>query len=62
MRRMPLTAKFELDAGTRTFATGLLPELIATLRRADPGDLIAVVSSEAGLGARRSRPGHTRSR
>jgi pyruvate-formate lyase-activating enzyme/TusA-related sulfurtransferase len=47
---MPLTAKFELDAGTRTFATGLLPELIAALRRADPGDLIAVVSREASVG------------
>jgi pyruvate-formate lyase-activating enzyme/TusA-related sulfurtransferase len=50
MRRMTLTAKFELDAGTRTFATGLLPELIAALRRADPGDLIAVISREASVG------------
>jgi pyruvate-formate lyase-activating enzyme/TusA-related sulfurtransferase len=48
---MPLKAKFELDAGSRTFATGLLPELITVLRRAHPGDLIAVVSSEASLGA-----------
>src|SRR6516162_6565965 len=47
---MPLTAKFELDAGPRTFATGLLPELIAALRSAHPGDLIAVVSSEASVG------------
>jgi organic radical activating enzyme/TusA-related sulfurtransferase len=47
---MPLTAKFELDAGSRTFATGLLPELIAALRDADPGDLIAVVSTEASVG------------
>src|SRR6516165_6571023 len=47
---MPLTAKFELDAGPRTFATGLLPELIAALRRAHSGDLIAVVSSEASVG------------
>jgi pyruvate-formate lyase-activating enzyme/TusA-related sulfurtransferase len=47
---MPLRADFELDAGTRTFATGLLPELIAVLRRAQPGDLIAVISSEASVG------------
>src|SRR5215469_1536437 len=47
---MPLRAKFELDGGSRTFATGLLPELIAALRRAHPGDLIAVVSSEASVG------------
>src|SRR5215469_13201399 len=47
---MPLRAKFELDGGSRTFATGLLPELIAALRSAHPGDLIAVVSSEASVG------------
>jgi pyruvate-formate lyase-activating enzyme len=45
-----LRAKFELDAGPRTFATGLLPELIAALRSAHPGDLIAIVSSEASVG------------
>jgi pyruvate-formate lyase-activating enzyme len=47
--RMPLRADFELDAGPRTFATGLLPQLIAALRRAQPGDLIAVVG-EASVG------------
>lgn len=45
-----MRADFELDAGARTFASGLLPELIATVRRARPGDLIAIVSSEASVG------------
>jgi pyruvate-formate lyase-activating enzyme/TusA-related sulfurtransferase len=47
---MPMKADFEIDAGTRTFASGLLPELIATIRRARPGDLIAVVSNDPGVG------------
>ena len=47
---MPMPATFELDAGTRTFASGLLPELIDALRRSQPGDLIAIVGSDAGLG------------
>ena len=41
---------FEVYAGAKTFASGLLPELIAALRRARPGDLIAVLSSEASVG------------
>jgi len=44
-------AHIELDAGVKSFATGLLPELIAALRRCRSGDLLAVVSSNAGLGA-----------
>ena len=48
---MAIKAQFELDAGAKTFASGLLPELIATLRRSRPGDLIAVVSSDASVGA-----------
>jgi pyruvate-formate lyase-activating enzyme/TusA-related sulfurtransferase len=48
---MPMRATLELDAGRKTFASGLLPELIATLRRASPGDLIAVCATDAGLGA-----------
>ena len=44
-------ANIELDAGVKSFATGLLPELIATLHRCGPGDLLAVISSEGGLGA-----------
>src|SRR5215469_8653233 len=47
---MPVKANFELDAGTKTFASGLLQELIATVRRARPGDLIAVISSEPSVG------------
>jgi pyruvate-formate lyase-activating enzyme/TusA-related sulfurtransferase len=48
---MRTKANIELDAGVKSFATGLLPELIAALRRCGPGDLLAVLSSEAGLGA-----------
>src|SRR3984957_6271266 len=48
---MPTKAKVELDAGRKTFATGLLPELIGALRRCGPGDLLAVISSEGTLGA-----------
>jgi organic radical activating enzyme/TusA-related sulfurtransferase len=48
---MRTKANIELDAGAKSFATGLLPELIAALRRCRPGDLLAVVSNEADLGA-----------
>jgi len=48
---MGFRANIELDAGVKSFATGFLPELIATLRRCRPGDLLAVVSSDADLGA-----------
>jgi pyruvate-formate lyase-activating enzyme len=48
---MPTRASIELDAGAKTFASGLLPELIAALRRSRPGDLVAVVGSEASVGA-----------
>src|SRR5260370_28388772 len=48
---MGTKANIELDAGVKSFATGLLPELIAALRRCGPGDLLAVISSEEGLGA-----------
>jgi len=47
---MLIKANIELDAGVKSFATGLLPELIAALRRCGPGDLLAVISSEGGLG------------
>jgi len=47
---MRIKADFELNAGAKTFASGLLPELIAALRRARPGDLIAILSSEASVG------------
>jgi pyruvate-formate lyase-activating enzyme/TusA-related sulfurtransferase len=47
---MPTKASVELDAGTKTFASGLLPDLIAALRRSRPGDLLAVISGEASVG------------
>src|SRR6516162_9411668 len=48
---MRTKASVELDAGTKTFASGLLPELIAALRRSRPGDLVAVISGQASVGA-----------
>jgi pyruvate-formate lyase-activating enzyme len=47
---MAMKADFELDAGTKTFASGLMPELIAALHRARRGSLIAVVSGDPSLG------------
>jgi pyruvate-formate lyase-activating enzyme len=44
------TVKVELDAGSKTFASGLLPDLIAALRRVRKGDLVAVISSNPNLG------------
>jgi len=41
-----MRADIELDIGRKTFASGLLPELIAVLRRGRPGDLVAVVGDE----------------
>jgi uncharacterized radical SAM superfamily Fe-S cluster-containing enzyme len=48
---MPTKANIQLDAGVKSFATGLLPELIAALRRCSRGDLLAVISSDASLAA-----------
>ena len=45
-----MKANIDLDVGRKTFASGLLPELIATLRRSRPGDLVAVVSAEESIG------------
>ncbi len=45
-----MKAEIDLDIGRKTFASGLLPELIAVLRRSHPGDLIAVVGDEEGVG------------
>src|ERR1700736_2251878 len=50
---MQTKANIELDAGVKSFASGLLPELIAALRRCRPGDLLAVVSNEEDLGTDR---------
>ncbi len=43
-------AKIELDVGAKSFATGLLPELISALRQCRSGDLLAVASSRQELG------------
>jgi pyruvate-formate lyase-activating enzyme/TusA-related sulfurtransferase len=47
---MRMKANLELDAGAKTFASGLLPDLIAALRRSRKGDLVAVTSSNPGIG------------
>ena len=47
---MAIGADIELDAGAKTFATGLLIELIAALRRMRPGDLMAVIGSDQTIG------------
>src|SRR5258708_18941627 len=47
---MRTNANVELDAGTRTFASGLLPDLIAALRRSRKGDLVAVISGVPSIG------------
>ena len=43
----PLSARLELDTGDRTFASGLLLDLVAALRQTAPGDLIAITSHAA---------------
>jgi pyruvate-formate lyase-activating enzyme len=45
-----MKADIELDVTRKTFASGLLPELIAVLRRSRLGDLVAVVGDEESLG------------
>jgi pyruvate-formate lyase-activating enzyme/TusA-related sulfurtransferase len=47
---MAIRAAVELEAGAKTFASGLLLELIAALRRVRPGDLIAVISTDRAVG------------
>src|SRR4051812_32101340 len=47
---MPMKANIDLDIRGRTFASGLLPELIAVLRRSRPGDLVAVVGDDESVG------------
>src|SRR5215468_167063 len=44
---MRTNTSIELDAGAKTFATGLLPELIAALRRCGQGDLLAVTGDSS---------------
>ena len=45
-----MRADVDLDIGRKTFASGLLPELIAVLRRSQAGDLVAVVGDEERVG------------
>src|SRR5512147_454559 len=45
-----MKADLDLDVGRKTFASGLLPELIAVLRRCRPGDLVAVLGDEESIG------------
>jgi len=42
-----MKANIDLDVGQKTLASGLLPELIAALRRSSPGDLVAITSAES---------------
>ena len=45
-----MRANIELDVGRKTFASGLLAELIAALRQSRPGDLVALVGDEESIG------------
>jgi hypothetical protein len=45
-----MKADIDLDITGKTFASGLLPELIGVLRRSRPGDLVAVVGDEQSVG------------
>jgi pyruvate-formate lyase-activating enzyme len=50
MNRHFVRADIDLEIGRKTFASGLLPELIAAVHRSQPGDLIGLVGDEASLG------------
>jgi len=45
-----MKANIDLHVGHKTFASGLLPELIAALGRSRPGDLVAVVGPDESIG------------
>jgi pyruvate-formate lyase-activating enzyme len=45
-----MKADIDLDIGRKTFASGLLRELIIVLRRSRPGDLVAVIADEESIG------------
>lgn len=45
-----MNADINLNIDGKTFATGLLPELIAVLHRSRPGDLIGITADEARFG------------
>jgi pyruvate-formate lyase-activating enzyme len=45
-----MRADIDLDVKRKTFASGLLPELIAAVQRSRPGDLIGVAADEESIG------------
>src|SRR3954468_22399659 len=45
-----MKADIDLDIGQKTFASGLLPELISVLRRRRLGDLVALVGDDESIG------------
>ncbi|HEU4834806.1 MAG TPA: radical SAM protein [Pyrinomonadaceae bacterium] len=45
-----MRADIDLDVKQKTFATGLLPELLAVLQRSGPGDLVGVIADDASIG------------
>ncbi len=45
-----MKADIDLDIGEKTFATGLLPELISVLQRSRPGTVVSVVGSDPSVG------------
>jgi len=45
-----MRADVDLDIGRKTFASGLLPELIDVLRRSRPGALVAVIADGENIG------------
>jgi len=47
---LSMKANIELDIGRKTFASGLLPELISVLRRSRPGDLVALIGEDESIG------------
>lgn len=50
-----MKADIDLNIGEKTFASGLLPELIGVLRRSRPGDLVAVIADKENIGAELER-------
>ena len=46
-----MKADIDLDIRGKTFATGLLPELIAVLQRSRPGDLVGVMADDRSIGS-----------
>ena len=46
-----MKADVDVDIGRKTFVSGLLPELIAVVRRSQPGDLVALIGDEQAVGS-----------